>query len=60
MKWTLKNAMGEPVTWYSEEEMQQAQNKLNKIKCVCSDIYTKTNECKALKKVILEIIGRPF
>ena len=26
--WKLTNYKGEPVTWYSEEEMQQAQNKL--------------------------------
>lgn len=55
--WNTTNYKGEPVTWYSEEDIKSLKNKLYKIKSVCSDIYTRTQEAKSIKKVVLEIIG---
>ena len=58
MIWKLTNSKGEPVFWYSKEELENLENKLKRIECVCRDIYTKTDECKRLKCVILEILER--
>lgn len=56
MVWNTTNYKGEPVTWYSENDIENLKNALLKIKGVCHGVYTRTNEAKVTKKVILEIV----
>ncbi len=49
MIWKTTNALGQEVTWYSEDEIK-------KIKNCCQETYFKTNEAKQLKNFILQIL----
>ena len=58
--WKLTNYKGEPVTWYSEEDMQKYKQALEKIKEIVTldDINCKiTIEAQSFCDYILEIVN---
>lgn len=55
--WNTKNYKGEPVTWYSEEDIKKYKDLISKIKNTCNGyVYTRCNETKGFKKLILNLI----
>ena len=56
--WKTTNYKGEPVTWYSEEDIKKYKDLISKIKNGCNNsyVYTRCNETKGFKKIILNLI----
>lgn len=54
--WITKDYLGNEVTWYSEKDISKYQDKINKIRNICSEVYLRSTEARILAGIILKAI----
>lgn len=54
--WVTKDYLGNEVTWYSEKDVSKYQDKIKKIRNICSTVYLRGKEAKILAGIILKAI----
>lgn len=54
--WTTKDYQGKDKTWYSESDIAEYKETINKIHEICSTVYLRGKEAKSLAGIVLRII----